>query len=52
MTVIPYPPSSPDAALCHFFLFQKMKMGSKGMKFNDDDDDMIQTESQDELGQI
>jgi hypothetical protein len=52
MTVIPYPPSSPDVALCHFFLFQKLKMGLKGAKFNDDDDDMIQAESQDGLGQI
>jgi hypothetical protein len=51
MTVIPYPPSSPDVALCHFFLFQKQKMGLKGMKFNDDDD-MIQAESRDGLGQI
>jgi hypothetical protein len=53
MIVIPYPPSSPDVALCHFFLFKKLKMGLKGMKFNDDDnDDMIQAESQDGLGQI
>jgi len=52
MTVIPYPPSSPDVALCHFFLFQKVKMGLKGTKFNDDDDDMIQAESQDGLRQI
>jgi hypothetical protein len=27
-------------------------MGLKGRKFNDDDDHMIQTESQDALGQI
>jgi hypothetical protein len=52
MTVILYPPSSPDVALCHSFLFQKLKMGLKGVKFNDDDDDMIQAESQDGLGQI
>jgi hypothetical protein len=51
MTVIPYPPSSPDVALCHLFLFQKLKMGLKGTKF-DDVDDMIQEESQDGLGQI
>jgi hypothetical protein len=50
MTVIPYPPYSPDVALCHLFLFQKLKMGLKGMKF--DDDDMIQEETQDGLGQI
>lgn len=51
MTVIPYPPSSPDVALCHFFLFQELEIVLKGMKFNDDDD-MIQAESQDGLGQI
>ena len=58
MTVIPYPPSSLVVALCHFFLFQNLKMGLKGMIFNDDDndgdddDDMIQAELQDGLGQI
>jgi hypothetical protein len=49
MTVIPYPPSSPDVALCHFSHFKKVKMGLKGTKFNDDDHDMIQAESQDGL---
>jgi hypothetical protein len=49
--VIPYPPSSPDVALGHFFLLQKLETTLKGTKFNDDDD-MIQAESQDGLGQI
>ena len=51
MTVIPYPPCSLDVALCHLFLFQNLKMGLKGMKSNDDDD-MIQAESEDGLGQV
>jgi hypothetical protein len=49
-TVITYPPSSPDVALCHLLLFQKLKMVLQGRKFNDYD--MIQAELEDALGQI
>jgi len=35
MTVIPYPPYSPDSVLCKFFLFQKLKMAIKDWIFND-----------------
>jgi len=33
MTVIPYPPYSPDLAFCDFFLFPKLKLRMKGRTF-------------------
>jgi hypothetical protein len=49
MTVIPYPSCSPDVALCHFFLFPKLRIALQGRKFNDIA--IFQTKSQDKLGQ-
>jgi hypothetical protein len=34
MAVISHPPYSPDLAPCHFFLFPKMKLKSKGRRFD------------------
>jgi hypothetical protein len=44
MAVVPYPPYSPDLALCDFFLSPKIKMTLKGRHFNDVEE--IQAESQ------
>jgi len=34
MTVIPHPPYSPDLAPCDFFLFPKLKLRTKGRRFD------------------
>jgi len=44
MTVIPHPPYSPDLAPCDFFLFPKLKLRTKGRRF--DTTEEIQEESQ------
>ena len=44
MVVIPHPPYSPDLAPCDFFLFRKMKMKLKGLRF--DTIEEIKAESQ------
>ena len=43
MTVVPYPPYSPDLAPSDFFLFPKLKMKLKGRRFQTEE---IQAESQ------
>jgi hypothetical protein len=44
MAVIPHPPHSPDLAPCDFFLFPKMKLKLKGLRF--DTTEESQAESQ------
>jgi hypothetical protein len=44
MIVIPHPPHFPDLAPCEFFLFPKMKLKLKGLRF-DTIIDEIQAES-------
>jgi hypothetical protein len=44
MAVIPHPPYSLDLAPCDFFLFPKMKLKLKGLRF--DTTEEIQAESQ------
>jgi histone-lysine N-methyltransferase SETMAR len=44
MTLIPHPPYSPDLASCEFFLFTKLKLRTKGRRF--DTNEEIQEESQ------
>jgi hypothetical protein len=44
MVVIPHPPYSPDMAPCDLFLFPKMKLKRKGLRF--DTTEEIQAESQ------
>ena len=44
MTVIPHPPYSPDLAPCDFFVFPKLKLRTKGRRF--DTIEEIQEESQ------
>jgi hypothetical protein len=34
MAVIPHTPYSPDLSLCYFFLFPKMKLKLKGLRFD------------------
>jgi hypothetical protein len=43
MTVVPYPPYSPDLEPCNFSLFPKLKMKLKGRRFQTDE---TQAESQ------
>jgi len=44
MAVIPHPPHSPDLATCDFFLFPKMELKLKGLRF--DTIEAIQAQSQ------
>jgi hypothetical protein len=48
--VIPHPPYSPDLVLCDFFLFQILKMATKGQIF--DDITMIEAKSWDAPAQF
>jgi hypothetical protein len=44
MALIPHPPHSPDLGPCDFFLFPKIKLKLKGLRF--DSSEEIQAESQ------